>query len=123
MARLEAIVHPLVRAAEEKFRASAAASGRRIALLDTPLLFETGADARVDVVIVVTAPEAVQRERLLRRPGMDEARLAAMLARQMSDAEKRRRAHFIIDTRGSFDATRAEVADILRALAGLAGGR
>jgi dephospho-CoA kinase len=122
VARLEALVHPLVRAEEEKFRAEAAAAGRRIVLLDVPLLFETGAETRVDLVIVASAPEAIQRARMLSRPGMNEERLTAMLARQLPDAEKRRRAHFIIDTSGELSRTRKAVGDILRAVAPLAGG-
>jgi dephospho-CoA kinase len=122
LAKLEAIVHPLVRAREAAFRASAVASGRRMLLLDIPLLFETGGEGRVDGVIVVSAPAAVQRQRLLARPGMNEGALAALLARQMPDAEKRKRAHFIIDTGGPLAETRAAVADVLRATAGLAGG-
>jgi dephospho-CoA kinase len=122
LAKLEAIVHPLVRAREAAFRASAIASGRRMLLLDIPLLFETGGEGRVDGVIVVSAPAAVQRQRLLARPGMNEGALAALLARQMPGAEKRKRAHFIIDTGGPLAETRAAVADVLRATAGLAGG-
>jgi dephospho-CoA kinase len=122
-ARLEAIVHPLVRAAEIAFRAKSAASGRRIAILDIPLLFETGGESRVDAVVVVSAAAAAQRRRLLDRAGADEARVAAMLARQMPDADKRARAHFIVDTNGSLDDTRHAVADVLRAVAGMAGGR
>jgi dephospho-CoA kinase len=120
--RLEALVHPLVRAEEEAFRAEAARAGKRIVLLDVPLLFETGAETRVDLVIVASAPEAIQRARMLSRPGMNEERLAAMLSRQLPDAEKRARAHFIIDTSGELTATRKAVGDILRAVAPLASG-
>ena len=122
LVKLEAIVHPLVRAREAAFRASANAAGRRTILLDVPLLFETGGEGRVDVVVVVSAPEAVQRRRLLARPGMNEAALATLLARQMPDAEKRRRAHFVIDKGGPLDETRAAVADVMHATAGKAGG-
>ena len=121
--RIEAIVHPLVRAEEEKLRARAAASGRHILILDIPLLFETGSEGRVDAVAVVTVPEAVQRRRLFARPGMTAERLAAMGRRQMPDAEKRQRAHFVIDTGGAFAATRRQVRDVLRAVAGIAAGR
>jgi dephospho-CoA kinase len=121
LARLEAIVHPLVRAAERDFLARAAAAGARRVVLDVPLLFETGGAARVDAVVVVTAPAAVQRERVLRRPGMTEERLAAILARQLPDAEKRRRAHFLIDTSGDFDAAARSVAAIVRAVAAMPG--
>lgn len=122
VARLETLVHPLVRAEEEKFRAAAAGAGRRVVLLDVPLFFETGGETRVDLVIVASAPAAIQRARMLSRPGMNEERLAAMLARQLSDAEKRARAHFIIDTSGELSRTRKAVGDILRAVAPLAGG-
>jgi dephospho-CoA kinase len=121
LARLEAIVHPLVRAAEREFLARADAAGARRVVLDVPLLFETGGAARVDAVVLVTAPAAVQRERALRRPGMTEERLAVILARQMSDAEKRRRAHFVIDTSGDFDIAARAVASIVRAVAAMPG--
>jgi dephospho-CoA kinase len=123
LARLEAIVHPLVQAEEAAFRARAAGEGRRIAVLDIPLLFETGGDARVDAVVVVTAAPEILKARALKRPGMTETRYAALLARQMSDADKRARAHFIVDTGGDFDATRREIADVMRAVAGIAAGR
>ena len=123
LARLEAIVHPLVRAAETAFRAAAAAAGRRVIVLDIPLLLETGGEKRVDAVVVVTAPETMLRERALRRPGMTKARYDDLLARQMPDAEKRKRAHFIIDTSRAFDATRKQIADVMRAIAGMAAGR
>jgi dephospho-CoA kinase len=86
-------------------------------VLDIPLLFETGGDRRVDAVVVVSAPEEVQRARVLARPGMTEGKLAAILAKQMPDAEKRRRADFVVDTSGSFDASRAQVRAILDAVA------
>jgi dephospho-CoA kinase len=114
--KLEAIVHPLVRAAQDKFRADAEKSGAAIAVLDIPLLFETGGDARVDAVLVVTAPADVQRSRLLERPGMTGDKIEGMLARQMPDSEKRRRADFVIDTSRGFDAARAEVRSILQQL-------
>jgi dephospho-CoA kinase len=123
LARLEAIVHPLVRAAENAFRARAAIEGRRFAVLDVPLLLETGGEGRADVVVVVSTTPAIQRERAFARPGMTEQRFAALLARQMPDAEKRCRAHFIIDSGGPLVATAHQVADILRALAGAAAGR
>ncbi len=122
LARLEAIVHPLVRAREDAFRAAAAKAGRRAIVLDIPLLFETGGAERVDAVVVVSAPEAMQRERLRMR-SLDKARIEALLARQMPDAEKRRRAHFVIDTSGDFAATGHVVADLLRAVAGMTGGK
>lgn len=122
LATLERIVHPLVRAAEEDFRAKAAAQGRRVIVLDIPLLLETGGEARVDAVVVVSAGEEIQRARMMSRAGMSADKAAAFLARQMPDADKRARAHFIVDTSGELEATRAQVRDILRALAGRAAG-
>jgi dephospho-CoA kinase len=118
LTRLEAIVHPLVAASRDAFLAEAEKKGARLVVLDVPLLFETGGDRKVDAVVLVTAPEAVQKERVSRRPGMTPERLAAILARQRPDAEKRARAHFIIDTGGEFAATARQVRAILRALAG-----
>jgi len=115
--QLETIVHPLVHAAEERFRADARARGAKLVVLNTPLLLETGGEQRVDAVVVVTAPADVQRARLLARPNMTEEKLRAMLARQMPDSEKRRRADFVIDTSLGFDAARAEVRKILRQIA------
>jgi dephospho-CoA kinase len=119
--RLEAIIHPLVRESEGKFLAEAAARGEPVAVLDIPLLFETGAEQRVDAVVVVSAGAEVQRARVLGRPGMSPSKLDAILAKQMPDAEKRRRAHFLVDSSGDFDSTRAQVHGILRAIAGLSG--
>jgi dephospho-CoA kinase len=119
--RLEAIVHPLVRAAEATFRAAAYRSGATLAVLDIPLLFETGADMRVDVTVVVSAPPQMQRARVLARPGMTAARLDAILARQMTDMEKRRRAHLVLDSSGSLPCLHAEVASLIRALAPMLG--
>lgn len=121
MARLEAIVHPLVRAEEVAFLDAARRQGAALAALDVPLLLETGGDRRCDAILVVTAPAAVQRARVLARPGMTEERFNALLARQMPDAEKRRRAHFLVDTSRGVPAARAQVRDILKALAGRAG--
>ncbi len=123
IARLEALVHPLVRRERERFLTTAAEGGARIALLDIPLLFETGGEARVDAAVVITAPPDMQRARVLARPGMTEEKLAAILAKQMSDAEKRRRAHFIVDTSRGFDSARAQVRGILRAAAVIPGRR
>lgn len=123
LARLEGIVHPLVHEAEVAFRAEAAAAGRRVVLFDIPLLFETGRERDLDAVIVVTTTPEVARARFLERTGMSEERYAALLARQMDDAEKRRRAHFVIDTTADFAATRRQVAAVMRAVAGMAGGR
>ena len=115
--RLETIVHPLVRASEERFLADAKAKGAKIVLLDIPLLFETGGDRRVDAVVVVSAPPEVQRARVLKRPGMTEEKFETILARQMPDAEKRPRADFVVDSSGEFDATRAQVRAIIDAVA------
>jgi dephospho-CoA kinase len=115
--RLEAIVHPLVHAAERQLLAAAVANGEKVAVLDIPLLFETGGDRRVDAVVVVSAPAEVQRARVLERPGMTVEKLEAILAKQMPDAEKRRRADFIVDTSKGFEAARADVRAILAAVA------
>lgn len=114
--RLEAIVHPAV--AEERERFIAANRDARLLVFDVPLLFETGGEARVDKVVVVSAPAEVQRKRVLARPGMTEERLDAILARQTPDAEKRARADYVIDTGGSLEATRAAVAALVAELSG-----
>ena len=116
MKRLEAIVHPLVRAREIAFLQRAAASGADVAVLDIPLLYETGAEGRVDAVLVVTAPESVQRARVLARPGRTEDKFAAILSRQLPDSEKRRRADHVIDTGHGLAHARAEVAALLARL-------
>ncbi|MFN3498229.1 dephospho-CoA kinase [Pannonibacter phragmitetus] len=120
IARLEAIIHPLVHEAEADFLARARAEGRRMVVLDIPLLFETGGERRMDAVVVVSAPAEVQRERALARPGMTVQRLDAILARQMPDADKRRRAHFIIETGSGLDSARRAVRSVIRALSGKA---
>lgn len=119
MKELEAIVHPLVHEEEEAFLQRA--STYPIAVLDIPLLFETGGERRCDAVLVVTAAPEVQWERVLKRPGMTEEKLAAILDKQMPDAEKRRRAHFIIDTGRGFAFAEAQVRAVLAALAGRPG--
>jgi dephospho-CoA kinase len=119
--RLEAIVHPLVRDSEERFLVTAKARGARVVVLDIPLLFETGADRRVDAVVVVTTPLPIQRARVLGRPDMSAAKLDAILAKQLPDAEKRRRAHFVVDSSGDFDSLRAQIRGILRAAAMIRG--
>lgn len=121
--RLEGLVHPAVAQARDRFLERAAAAGRRLVIVDVPLLFETGGEANVDLVIVVSAPERVQRQRVLSRAGMTEAKLEAILSRQMPDAEKRRQAHFVIDTRGRLELTRAVVSQFVRSVAAMAGGR
>jgi dephospho-CoA kinase len=111
--QLEAIVHPLVRAAQARFLADAERSGAPVAVLDVPLLFETGGDRRVDAVVVVSAPADVQRARTLERAGMTAEKFEALLQKQMPDDEKRRRADFVVDTSQSFDSARAQVRAIL----------
>lgn len=117
MARLEAIVHPAVRAETSAFLAKATQAGAPVAVLDIPLLFETGRDAEVDAIVVVTAPAEVQRARVLARPGMTAEKFAAILARQTPDEVKRRRADFLIDSSAGLAAAEAEVAAILAAVA------
>ncbi|MBO0127626.1 dephospho-CoA kinase [Agrobacterium sp. OT33] len=115
--RLEAIVHPLVRRRQDVFLAEAAKDGRQFALLDIPLLFETAAENRVDKVVVVSCAPEIQRERVLSRPGMTQEKLEMILARQMPDAEKRRRADFIVDSGNGVEAARDQVRGILQKLA------
>jgi dephospho-CoA kinase len=115
--RLEAIVHPLVQEAERRLLAEAETRGEKVAVLDIPLLFETGGEKRVDAVVVVSAPPDVQRSRVLERPGMTADKLDAILAKQMPDDEKRRRADFVVDTSRGFEAARADVRAILDAVA------
>ena len=111
--RLEAIVHPLVAQDRAQDLAAARAEGVRLAVLDIPLLFETGGDAFVDAVVVVTADPEIQAARVLARPGMTRDRFEAILTRQMPDAEKRRRADFLVDTGRGLDAAREQVAQIV----------
>jgi dephospho-CoA kinase len=115
--RLEAIVHPLVRRDEQRFLAAAERQGAAIAVLDIPLLFETGAEKRCDAVVVVSAPLEMQRQRAFERPGMTEERFRAILAKQMPDAEKRKRADFVVDSGHGFDPARTQVRDILAKVA------
>jgi len=116
--QLEAIIHPLVRADADAFLAKHRNADESIAVLDIPLLFETGGRGRVDKVVVVTAPAEVQRQRVLARPGMTEEKLAAILAKQVPDEEKRKLADFIIDTGQGLDAARAQVDAIIAELIG-----
>ncbi|MER9306731.1 dephospho-CoA kinase [Mesorhizobium sp. M0293] len=116
--RLEAIIHPLVRADADAFLTRHRSAGAPIAVLDIPLLFETGGRDRVDKVVVVTAPADVQRERVLARPDMTEEKLASILARQVPDADKRRQADFVVDTGQGLDSARAAVAAIIAELSG-----
>lgn len=113
---LESIVHPLVGKARDRFLKDAEASGAKVAVLDVPLLFETGGDTRVDAVVVVSAPAKVQRERVLER-GIGAEQFEALLSRQMPDAEKRRRADFVVDTSRGIEPAREQVLSILTAVA------
>jgi dephospho-CoA kinase len=114
--RLESIVHPLVREAGNRFLKEAEASGAKVVVLDIPLLFETGGDSRVDAVVVVSAPPEMQRARALER-GVSPERLEALLARQVPDQEKRRRADFVVDSSQGIEHARAQVDAILAAVA------
>ncbi|BBE33125.1 dephospho-CoA kinase [Sphingosinicella microcystinivorans] len=114
--RLEKIVHPLVREAQQAFLAEARQNRAAIVALDIPLLFEGGGHAHVDATIVVSAPAHVQRRRVLARPGMSHEKFAAILATQMRDREKRRRADFVIDTGQSLRETRAEIRHLVSCL-------
>jgi dephospho-CoA kinase len=113
--QLESIVHPLVAQARELFLCDAQRRGCPLVVLDIPLLLETGT-TKVDAVVLVSAPESVQKSRLMQRPGMTETRMAAILARQMPDADKRAKADFIIDTSQGIESARADVQKILRQL-------
>lgn len=116
MKRLEHIVHPLVRQAEERFLNEAQEKGAKVALLDIPLLYETAGDKRCDAVVVVSAPADIQRVRAFQRPGMSEDKFAAILAKQTPDTEKRRRADFVVDTSKGLEPARVQVRDILQAI-------
>ncbi|WP_315759082.1 MULTISPECIES: dephospho-CoA kinase [unclassified Bradyrhizobium] len=111
--RLEAIVHPMLRSYHQKFLDDAEQSGVPVAVVDVPLLFETGGDKRVDAVVVVSTSPEIQRQRILARGTMTEEALDALLARQMPDAEKRKRADFVVDTSHGLDPVRARIRDIL----------
>ncbi|MGA7804206.1 dephospho-CoA kinase [Bradyrhizobium sp.] len=113
MRKLETIVHPMLRAYHQKFLDDAERSGAPIAVVDVPLLYETGGEKRVDAVVVVTTSPKIQRERILARDNMTAEKLDAILARQLPDAEKRRRADFVVDTSHGLDPVRARIRDIL----------
>ena len=113
MKRLEQIVHPMLRAYHQKFLDDAERSGAPVAVVDVPLLFETGGEKRVDAVVVVTTSPEVQRQRILARDNMTGEKLDAILARQLPDAEKRKRADFIVDTSHGLDPVRTQIRDIL----------
>jgi dephospho-CoA kinase len=111
--RLEAIVHPMLGASRQKFLDDAERSGAPVAVVDVPLLYETGGEKRVDAVVVVTTTPENQRQRILARDNMTEEKLDAILARQLPDAEKRKRADFVVDTSHGLDPVRARIRDIL----------
>jgi dephospho-CoA kinase len=113
MRQLEQIVHPMLSASRKKFFDDAETAGAAVAVVDVPLLFETGGEKRVDAVVVVTTSPELQRERVLARGTMDEEKLNSILARQMPDAEKRKRADFVVDTSHGLDPVRARIRDIL----------
>ena len=116
MKKLEAIVHPLVGEAQMDFLRENMEAGHAMAVLDIPLLYETGGETRVDVVVVVSAPYDLQKTRVLARPDMDEAKFAAIHAKQVPDEEKRRRADFVVESDKGLDHARAQVAAIVDAL-------
>jgi len=111
--QLEAIVHPMLGASRQRFFEDAEASGAPVVVVDVPLLFETGGEKRVDAVVVVTTTPELQRERVLARDTMDDKKLNSILARQMPDEEKRKRADFIVDTSHGLDPVRERIRDIL----------
>lgn len=113
MKRLESIVHPMLTAHHRKFLDDAEKSGAPVAVVDVPLLYETGGESRVDAVVVVTTGEETQRERILARDGMTTEKLDAILAKQLPDAEKRRRADFVVDTSHGIEPVRVRVREIL----------
>ena len=115
--KLEQLVHPLLGAHRQKFMEAAERAGAPIVLMDVPLLFETGGEKRMDAVVVVTAPAELQRQRVLARENMTAEKLDAILARQTPDAEKRKRADFVVDTSRGLDPVRADVKDILAKVA------
>jgi dephospho-CoA kinase len=111
--RLEQIVHPLVRRRESEFLARQEDAGADMVVLDIPLLFETGAEQRVDVIVVVSADPQIQRRRVLARPNMTEEKFNMILSRQTPDAEKRRRADYVVDSGHDIEVAREQVADII----------
>lgn len=119
--KLESIVHPLVRRSEERFREEARSGGAGIIVLDIPLLLETGGDKRVDLIVTVSAPSAVQKQRVMERGTMTEEQFEAILARQMPDAEKRRRSHFVIDTGEGLEAAKRQVRAVISAARAMRG--
>jgi dephospho-CoA kinase len=121
MKQLEKIIHPLVTQHRNSFMAQAAKNGAKTIVLDVPLLFETGTNKDCDIIIVVSAPFLVQKQRVLARVGMSEARFQTIVEKQIPDHQKRQRAHFIIETGRGLESTKKQVADILRCLAPVSG--
>lgn len=117
MKRLETIVHPMLRSHQLKFLSDAESNGAPVAVLDIPLLYETGGEGRVDAVVVVTTTPEVQRARILARENMTPDKLDAILSRQLPDAEKRARADFVVDTSHGLDPVRKRIGEILREVA------
>jgi dephospho-CoA kinase len=113
MKQLEQIVHPMLGASRQKFLRDAEQSGAPVAVVDVPLLFETGGEKRVDAVVVVTTTSEIQRQRVMARDNMTSEMFDTILARQLPDAEKRKRADFVVDTSGGLDPVRARIRDIL----------
>jgi len=120
--RLEAIVHPMVAQARDAFLAGARKAGAPVVVLDIPLLFETGGDTLVDAVVVVSAAPDIQRQRVMERAGMTAEKFEALLAKQMPDAEKRRRADYLVDSGHGIESARAQVREILAKLARMPAG-
>lgn len=114
--QLEDILHPLVQNVQQDFIAQQRAEGAAIVALDIPLLFETGAEARVDYTIVASAPVDIQRDRVMQRPNMTEAKFTAIKSRQIPDTEKRKKADFVVDTGTTLDQTRKQIEDIISQL-------
>ena len=123
LAKLEAIVHPLVRERQLKFRKTASEHGLRMAVLEIPLLVETGGEYRVDLVVLVTAPPEIRSRRVSKRPGMTEKRFRALTERQLPESAKRSHAHVIIDNGGEPAGTAGQVADLVKMLAATIAGR
>ena len=120
-AKLEAIVHPMVRDVERSFLQAQAACGAAVAVLEIPLLYETGADELVDVVVVVSTDAQTQADRVLERPGMTREKLAQLLSRQLPDTEKRARADYVVETGGTISQSQAKLDSIIESLRGRTG--
>ncbi|MBY0382699.1 MAG: dephospho-CoA kinase [Xanthobacteraceae bacterium] len=123
MKRLESIVHPMLRAHEAAFLSDATCDGAKVVVLDIPLLFETGREGRADAIVVVTTTPEIQRKRILSRPNMTPEKLKAVMARQLPDTEKRRRADFIVDTSNGLDDVRQQIRAILKKIDTMPRGR